>query len=175
MKIRFASVFVNDQAAALAFYTEVLGFVKKTDVPVGAYRFLTVTAPDEPEGMELLLEPADHPAAVAYQQAIFADGIPATSFLSEDLEGEYARLLERGVVFRTPPTDAGGTTVAVFEDTCTSLIVVVPALWMPPPGPASAAFPRMVLWLNDIVAPGRLEMPPALSIAVLFDTSSTIT
>ena len=122
MKIRFASVFVADQAAAHAFYTEVLGFVTSKDIPLGTFRFLTVAAPDEATGMELLLEPNVHPAAAAFQQAIFADGIPATSFYSEDINGEYERLKDLGVVFRTPPTDAGGTMIAVFEDTCGNLI-----------------------------------------------------
>ena len=105
MRIGLSSVFVEDQERALLFYTEVLGFVKKRDIPVGGeFRFLTVVSPEAPEGMELVLEPNAHPAAKAFQQAIYEDGIPATSFFVGDVQAEYERLERLGVVFTTPPT-----------------------------------------------------------------------
>jgi catechol 2,3-dioxygenase-like lactoylglutathione lyase family enzyme len=113
---------VDDQAKALKFYTEVLGFVRKTDPPAGEARWLTVVSPEGPTDIELLLEPNAHPAAKTYQKAIFADGIAATSFASAEVHEEYERLTKRGVVFRTKPTKAGPVTVAVFEDTCGNLI-----------------------------------------------------
>lgn len=122
MKITLTSVFVNDQDRALAFYTDVLGFELKHDMPMGEHRWLTVVSPDGAEGVELLLEPNAHPAAQAYQQAIFADGIPATAFESADVEEEYERLVTRGVHFRTPPTAQGPVTIATFDDTCGNLI-----------------------------------------------------
>ena len=122
MKIALTSVFVDDQAKALKFYTEALGFIQKTDMPAGEYRWLTVVSPEGSAEIELLLEPNAHPAARAYQKAIFEDGIPATSFASADVQAEYERLLKRGVVFRTKPTQAGPVTIAVFEDTCGNLI-----------------------------------------------------
>lgn len=122
MKITLCSVLVNDQAAALKLYTDVLGFVKKTDLPAGEFRFLTVVSPEGSSEIELLLEPNSHPAARTFQKAMFDDGIPATSFASDDIQKEYERLTERGVVFRTKPTQAGPVTVAVFEDTCGNLI-----------------------------------------------------
>lgn len=125
IKINLSSVFVDDQAKALKFYTEVLGFVKKTDVPAGAYRWLTVASPAGSSDIELLLEPNAHPAAQAYQKAIYADGIPATSFSVDDIHQEYARLTKQGVVFRGEPTAMGPVTTAIFEDTCGNLIVLV--------------------------------------------------
>jgi len=122
MKIVMTSVMVDDQAKALKFYTEVLGFVTKTDIPMGEFRWLTVVSPEGTDDVELLLEPNSHPAAKTFQKAIFADGIPATSFGSADIQGEYERLTKRGVVFRTKPTKAGPVVVAVFEDTCGNLI-----------------------------------------------------
>jgi catechol 2,3-dioxygenase-like lactoylglutathione lyase family enzyme len=122
MKITLASVFVNDQARALRFYTEVLGFVVKMDLPAGEYRWLTVASPEGVDGVELLLEPDAHPAAREFQKALHRDGIPATSFESADIHAECARLQAKGVVFRTPPTPAGPVTVAVFDDTCGNLI-----------------------------------------------------
>ena len=113
---------MEDQERAERFYTEVLGFVKKNDIPLGEFRWLSVASPDGPEGIELLLEPNAHPAAKAYQQAIYADGIPATSFLVEDLENVAQRLVGLGVEFRTPPTKSGDALLAVFEDTCGNLI-----------------------------------------------------
>jgi catechol 2,3-dioxygenase-like lactoylglutathione lyase family enzyme len=124
MKINLASVFVDDQAKALAFYTDVLGFVTKTDVPTGEFRWLTVVSPEAPDGVELLLEPNDHPAAQAFQQAIVADGIPATSFAVDDVQAEFERLTSKGVRFVQPPTPMGPVTTAVLDDTCGNLIQI---------------------------------------------------
>jgi catechol 2,3-dioxygenase-like lactoylglutathione lyase family enzyme len=124
MKINLTSVFVDDQAKALAFYTDVLGFVKKTDMPTGEHRWLTVVSPEAPDGVELLLEPNDHPAAQAYQQAIVADGLPATSFAVDDVRAEFDRLSEKGVTFVQPPTEMGPVTTAVLDDTCGNLIQI---------------------------------------------------
>ena len=122
MKIKLTSVLVNDQAKALTFYTEVLGFVKKRDIPLGDFKWLTVVAPDEPDGVELLLEPNDNPAAQTYQQALFEQGIPLTAFAVEHMEHEYARMKTLGVVFQTEPTPMGDVVAAVFDDTCGNLI-----------------------------------------------------
>jgi len=122
MKISLSSVFVDDQAKALDFYTRVLGFIKKTDLPAGEYRWLTVVSPEGSEDIELVLEPNAHPAAKTYQKAIFADGIPATSFASKDVQKEYERLTQLGVVFRMKPTQMGPVTIAVFDDTCGNFI-----------------------------------------------------
>ena len=124
MRINLASVFVDDQAKALAFYTDVLGLVKKTDVPTGEFRWLTVVSPEAPDGVELLLEPNDHPAAKAFQQAIVADGIPATSFAVDDVQAEFDRLTAKGVRFVQPPTPMGPVTTAVLDDTCGNLIQI---------------------------------------------------
>jgi catechol 2,3-dioxygenase-like lactoylglutathione lyase family enzyme len=124
MKINLASVFVDDQAKALAFYTDVLGFLTKTDVPTGEFRWLTVVSPEAPDGVELLLEPNDHPAAQAFQQAIVADGIPATSFAVDDVQAEFERLTAKGVRFVQPPTPMGPVTTAVLDDTCGNLIQI---------------------------------------------------
>jgi catechol 2,3-dioxygenase-like lactoylglutathione lyase family enzyme len=124
MKINVTSVHVDDQAKALAFYTDVLGFVKKTDVPAGEHRWLTVVSPEAPDGVELLLEPNDHPAARAYQEALVADGLPATSFAVDDVHAEYERLTAAGVTFVQPPTDMGPVTTAVLDDTCGNLIQI---------------------------------------------------
>ena len=124
MKINLTSVFVDDQAKALAFYTDVLGFVKKTDMPTGEHRWLTVVSPEAPDGVELLLEPNDHPAAQAYQQAIVADGLPATSFAVDDVRTEFDRLTAKGVTFTQPPTEMGPVTTAVLDDTCGNLIQI---------------------------------------------------
>ena len=122
MKIRPTSVFVNDQQKALCFYTEVLGFVKKLDFPVGQARWLTVVSPEEPEGAQLLLEPNDNPAARTFQDAVFKQGIPLASFAVEDVQREYKRLKGLGVAFSMDPTETGSTTVAAFDDTCGNLI-----------------------------------------------------
>jgi catechol 2,3-dioxygenase-like lactoylglutathione lyase family enzyme len=100
----------------------VLGFVAKNDLPAGEHRWLTVASPEGVAGVELLLEPDAHPAAREFQKILYRDGIPATSFESEDIQAEYARLQAKGVAFRTPPTPAGPVTVAVFDDTCGNLI-----------------------------------------------------
>lgn len=122
MKIKLSSVFVDDQDKALKFYTEVLGFVKKIDMPVGDAKWLTVISADEPGGTELLLEPNGNPAAKTYQTAIFEQGIPATAFEVEDIQSEYKRLKNLGVVFQAKPQKMGEVTTAVFDDTCGNLI-----------------------------------------------------
>lgn len=124
MRIVVTSVFVDDQAKALDFYTNVLGFDKKEDVPMGEHRWLTVVSPDDPDGTELLLEPSDHPAVGPFKDALVADGIPFTSFGVEDVHAEYERLEEAGVRFIQPPTEMGPVTTAVFEDTCGNLIQI---------------------------------------------------
>ena len=125
MKIILTNVFVEDQEKALQFYTEKLGFVKKEDVPVGAFRWLTVVSPEERDGTELLLEPNDHPVAQAYQKGLVAAGIPAASFGVSDIAEEYKRLETFGVTFTMQPTQAGPVTIAVFDDTCGNLIQIM--------------------------------------------------
>ena len=122
MKIHLSSVFVHDQDEALKFYTEILGFVKKTDMPAGKFKWLTVVSPDGPDDIELLLEPNAHAAARTYQEAIFKDGIPATAFAVENIQQEFDRLKKLGVAFSMEPTKTEGPTVAVFDDTCGDLI-----------------------------------------------------
>ncbi|MCC9689958.1 MULTISPECIES: VOC family protein [Streptomyces] len=125
MKIHLTSVFVDDQAKALRFYTDVLGFVKKHDVPVGETdRWLTVTSPEEPDGTELLLEPSHHPTVKPYRDALVADGIPLAAFAVDDVRAEYERLRERGVRFTQEPLEMGPVTTAVFDDTCGNLIQI---------------------------------------------------
>ena len=124
MKIIVTSIFVEDQDKALSFYTETLGFLKKEDVPVGDFKWLTVVSPDYQEGTELLLEPNDNSAAKAYQKAIFEQGIPATLFGVADIQSEYERLKNLGVQFNMEPTRAGDVTIAVFDDTCGNLIQI---------------------------------------------------
>src|SRR5437870_1689549 len=114
MKIYLTSVFVDDQDKALTFYTEILGFIKKSDFPVGQFKWLTVASPEEPDSVQLLLEPNDNPAAKTYQKALFEQGIAAASFAVEDIQKEYARLKDLGVAFRMPPTQMGPATVTVF-------------------------------------------------------------
>ncbi len=125
MKISLTSVYVDDQARALAFYTDVLGFQKHHDVPLGDASWLTVVSPSAPDGPELLLEPAGHPAVKPYREALVADGIPLAQFAVDDVEAEYARLCAAGVQFAQPPTDFGTVTVAVFDDTCGNLIQII--------------------------------------------------
>jgi catechol 2,3-dioxygenase-like lactoylglutathione lyase family enzyme len=126
MKIKLCSVFVDHQDKALKFYTEILGFVKKTDLPVGDFKWLTVVSPEGPEDIELLLEPNENPAAKTYQRAIFEQGIPAASFFVEDVQKEYDRMKGLGVVFRSKPAKIEqGPTIAVFDDTCGNLIQIV--------------------------------------------------
>jgi catechol 2,3-dioxygenase-like lactoylglutathione lyase family enzyme len=122
MKITLSSVMVDDQAKAHKFYTEILGFVTKHDVPIGEFRWLTLVAPEGSPDIELLLEPNAHPAAKIFQKALFDDGIPATSFASADIQKEYERLAALGVVFRTKPKQAGPVMIAEFDDTCGNLI-----------------------------------------------------
>jgi predicted enzyme related to lactoylglutathione lyase len=125
MKIIFTSLFVNDQDKALKFYTELLGFVKKSDITAREYRWLTVISPDEQNGTELVLESNDNPAAKTYQNAIFEQGIPAISFGVSDVRAERERLKKLGVKFTTEPTEVmKGVTIAVFDDTCGNLIQI---------------------------------------------------
>lgn len=124
MRVIYNSVFVDDQEKALAFYTDVLGFVKKEDVPVGEFRWLTVVSPDDRDGTELLLEPNENPAAAQFQKAIFEQGIPATSFGVDDVQAEYERLTALGVEFNVEPTDYGTYSIASFDDTCGNLIQI---------------------------------------------------
>jgi catechol 2,3-dioxygenase-like lactoylglutathione lyase family enzyme len=124
MKINLTSVMVDDQAKALAFYTEILGFVKKTDIPMGEHSWLTVVSPDDPNGVELVLEPDSHPAAAPFKKALVADGIPFTSFAVPDVHSEYHRLTALGVTFTQPPTQMGPVTTAVLDDTCGNLIQI---------------------------------------------------
>jgi catechol 2,3-dioxygenase-like lactoylglutathione lyase family enzyme len=124
MRINLTSVLVDDQAKALAFYTEKLGFVKKADVPVGDARWLTVVSPDQPDGTELLLEPDAHPAAKPFKEALVSDGIPYTSFAVADAEAEFDRLRSLGVRFTQEPTPMGPVTTAVLDDTCGNLIQI---------------------------------------------------
>jgi catechol 2,3-dioxygenase-like lactoylglutathione lyase family enzyme len=124
MKIKLTSVMVDDQDKALKFYTEVLGFVKKNDIPMGEARWLTVVSPEGTDDVELLLEPMGFPPAKTYQKALFEAGIPSTSFAVEDVHKEYERMQKLGVVFKTGPTKMGPVTIAVFEDTCGNLIQI---------------------------------------------------
>ena len=124
MRIKLSSVIVDNQEKALKFYTEVLGFVKKTEVPLGEFKWLTVVSPEGPDDLELLLEPNGNPAAKTYQNALHEAGIPLTLFFVDDIQAEYERLQKRGVVFRTQPTKAGPATVAVLDDTCGKLIQI---------------------------------------------------
>jgi predicted enzyme related to lactoylglutathione lyase len=125
MRINLLNVFVDDQRAALAFYTDVLGFQKRHDIPVGEDSWLTVVSPESPDGPELLLEPAHHPAVKPYRDALVEDGIPLVQFAVDDVEAEHARLREQGVVFTQPPTDVGTAVIAVFDDTCGNLVQIV--------------------------------------------------
>ena len=124
MKIVMTSVLVDDQDRALRFYTDVLGFEKKQDVPVGEFRWLTVVSPQDPNGTELLLEPDAHPAAKPFKNALVEDGIPYTSFGVDDVKADFERLSGRGVRFTQPPTEMGPVTTAVFDDTCGNLIQI---------------------------------------------------
>jgi catechol 2,3-dioxygenase-like lactoylglutathione lyase family enzyme len=124
MRINLTSVLVDDQAKALRFYTDVLGFVKKTEIPMGEHAWLTVVSPDEPGGTELVLEPSSHPAVPPFKAALVHDGIPFTSFAVDDVDREYRRLTSLGVRFTQPPTVMGPVTTAVFDDTCGNLIQI---------------------------------------------------
>lgn len=124
MRINVTSVFVDDRQKALRFYTEVLGFRKKTDIPMGEVSWLTVVSPEEPDGTELLLEPDSHPAVKPYKAALVEDGIPAASFAVADAQAEYERLSAASVRFTQPPVDHGVVVTAVFDDTCGNLIQI---------------------------------------------------
>lgn len=125
MKVALTSLFVDDQRAALTFYTDVLGFTKGHDIPLGEDFWLTVRSPESPDSPEILLEPSSHPAVKPYRDALVEDGIPLAQFVVEDLESEHARLTLKGVMFTQPPTDIGTALVAVFDDTCGNLIQLV--------------------------------------------------
>ena len=127
MKIHLTSVLVDDQEKALRFYTEVLGFEKKADVPLGEHRWLTVTSPEDPNGPELVLEPDEHPAARPFKEALVSDGIPFTSFAVDDVHGDFERLKGLGVTFTQEPTKMGPVTTAVLDDTCGNLIQIAAA------------------------------------------------
>jgi predicted enzyme related to lactoylglutathione lyase len=129
MKIKLTNVLVDDQDKALKFYTDVLGFVKKTEIPMGEFKWLTVVSKDDDNGVELLLEPMGFPPSRTYQQALKEAKIPYTLFFVDDLEEEYERLKSLGVVFVHPPTDAGPTKIAVLDDTCGNNIQLVEVLW----------------------------------------------
>jgi len=124
MRIHLASVYVDDQDKALTFYTDVLGFVKKTEMPLGDDRWLTVVSPDDPDGPELLLEPSGHPAVEPFRLALRDDGIPFASFAVDDVNAEYERLQALGVEFTQKPLEVPGVTTAVFDDTCGNLIQI---------------------------------------------------
>ena len=122
MKIKLTSVYVDDQGKALSFYTDVLGFAKKSDFSNGPYRWLTVSSPDEPNGTELQLALNNNPAAKAYQQAMFQQGQPAAMFYTDDVKGDYERIKARGGQFTMPPTEVPGSTIAKLNDSCGNLI-----------------------------------------------------
>lgn len=124
MKIKLNSIMVDNQQKALAFYTDVLGFQKKHDIPMGEFRWLTVVSPEAPDEVELTLEPNANPAGKTFQQALFAQGIPATAFEVADVQAEFARLKALGVAFTMDPTPAGPVTIAIFADTCGNLIQI---------------------------------------------------
>ena len=124
MRIKYTSVYVNDQGRAIKFYTETLGFVKKTDITAGKYRWLTVASPEDQDGTQLVLEPNENPAAKAYQEALFQQGIRATSFFVDDIQKEYERLKKLGVKFTMEPTKVTGSTIAMLDDTCGNLIQI---------------------------------------------------
>ncbi|HXU86468.1 MAG TPA: VOC family protein [Verrucomicrobiae bacterium] len=125
MRIHVTSVFVDDQRKALDFYTNTLGFEKKSDIPLGDASWLTVVSPEQPDGTELLLEPSGHPAVKPWKDALVEDGIPAASFAVDDVRAEFDRLQARGVRFTQEPTEMGPVTTAVFDDTCGNLIQIV--------------------------------------------------
>ena len=124
MKIKLTSVYVDDQEKALRFYTDVLGFTKKNDFTNGPYRWLTVAAPEDPDGTELQLALDDNPAGKAYQQALFQQGQPAAMFFTDDIKAEYERIKARGAEFKMPPTEVTGSTIAQVDDTCGNLLQI---------------------------------------------------
>ncbi len=125
MRIHLNTLHVDDQRTALTFYTDVLGFIKHHDMPLGDNFWLTVVSPEDPDGPELLLEPADHPAVKPYRDALVEDGMPLAQFTVDDVEAEHERLTGLGVVFTQAPTDIGTSIVAVFDDTCGNLIQLI--------------------------------------------------
>jgi predicted enzyme related to lactoylglutathione lyase len=129
VKIKLTSIHVDDQEKALRFYTEVLGFAKKTDVSAGEYRWLTVVSPEEPDGTELLLEPNDNPAAKTYQQALFEQNVPAAMFFTDDVKADYERIKAIGANFTMPPTETTGSTITILNDTCGNLIQLTQLTW----------------------------------------------
>lgn len=129
MKMKLMNIHVDDQEKALRFYTEVLGFVKKTDISAGEYRWLTVVSPEEPDGPELLLEPNDNPAAKTYQQALFEQNIPAAMFYTDDVQADFERIKARGAEFTMPPTDVTASIIATVNDTCGNLIQLTQLTW----------------------------------------------
>lgn len=124
MKIKLTGVFVNDQDNALKFYTEVLGFVKKKDISAGKYRWLTVVSPEDQDGVELVLEPNENPAAKTYQEALFKQGVRAAAFFVDDIQKEHERLKKLGVKFTMEPTKVTGSTIAILDDTCGNLVQI---------------------------------------------------
>ena len=129
MRIKLTSVHVDDQEKALRFYTDVLGFVKKTDFSQGPYRWLTVASPEDPDGTELQLALNGDPAAKAYQQALFQQGQPAAMFFTDDVQADYERMKARGAEFTKPPTDVTGSRIAMLNDTCGNLIQLTQLKW----------------------------------------------
>ena len=129
MKIKLMTVYVDDHDKALRFYTDVLGFVKKTDVSQGPYRWLTVVSPEEPDGTELHLERNDNPAAKAFRQAMFEQGQPAAMFSSDDVQADYERMQALGAEFTMPPTDVTGSRIATVTDTCGNQIQLTQLTW----------------------------------------------
>jgi predicted enzyme related to lactoylglutathione lyase len=129
MKIKLTSIHVDDQEKALRFYTEVLGFMKKTDVSAGQFRWLTVVSPEDPEGTELLLEPNDNPAAKTYQQALFEQNIPAAMFFTDDVRGDFHRIKTHGGNFTMEPTETTGSIIARLDDTCGNLVQMTQLTW----------------------------------------------
>ncbi len=129
MKIKLARLYVDDQDKALAFYTDVLGFIKKADISQGPFRWLTVASPEEPDGTQLQLALNDNPAAKTYQQAMFQQGQPATMFYTDDIQADYERIKARGAEFTMPPTQVTGSTIAMVNDTCGNLIQLTQLTW----------------------------------------------
>ncbi len=125
MRINWTSVCVDDQERALRFYTETLGFRLKHNIPLGEHSWITVVSEEAPQGTELVLEPAGHPAVVPFRKALVEDGIPYTAFAVDDVEAEHERLVAEGVRFVQPPTDLGAVITAVFDDTCGNLIQIM--------------------------------------------------
>ena len=129
MKIKVMSIFVDDQEKALRFYTEVLGFVKKTDFSQGRYRWLTVASPEQPDGTELQLALNNNPTAKTYQEGIFQQGQPAAMFFTDDIKGDYERIKSHGAQFTMPPTDVTASTIAMLNDTCGNIIQLTQLAW----------------------------------------------